>query len=100
MESDQTSELDESTYTLLQNTRVTFGPGIQVLDVQTGFESSYVILGNLPAVVTEDLVRDIASPFGEVIKVTRIHDEHRPSAKTTSAKIQFANSFSFRYPSI
>ncbi|KAI5118605.1 hypothetical protein M0805_004180 [Coniferiporia weirii] len=79
----------EMTVTLLKSTLVTLGPGFRILNVTTGFESRYVLLGNLPVVITEQDVRDIALPFGDILKV----DCRRPQSagKGSTAKVQYAD---------
>ncbi|TDL24556.1 hypothetical protein BD410DRAFT_94217 [Rickenella mellea] len=76
--------------TVLTSTRVTLGPGLEVLDVRTGFESSWILLGNLPPDVTERDIRSVAECYGEVHKIGLPGDDRRKRAKSIAAKIEFA----------
>ncbi|THH07562.1 hypothetical protein EW145_g3293 [Phellinidium pouzarii] len=83
----ETSGLEEMTVTLLKSTRVTIGPGFQILDVMTAFESCYIILDKLPVITTESDVSTIVEPFGDILKI-----ECWKHKTGSGAKVQFANS--------
>lgn len=91
-------EPERLTVTLRKTIVVTFGPGLQVLNIVTGFESSYVLVGNLPLNVTEEDIQRIARRYGSLLSTQLSsteeglqHKSQRYLSKRT-AKIQYADS--------
>jgi hypothetical protein len=79
----------EITLTLLKSTRVTVGNGLQVLDVATSFESSEILVGNLPLNMSASVVRNMVSRLGEVRNVetwTTLPSTH------SQARVSFSSS--------
>ncbi|KAL5527168.1 hypothetical protein ACEPAG_5959 [Sanghuangporus baumii] len=79
------SRPDQLTLTLLKSTRVTFGKGLQVLNVSTAFEPNIVTLGDLPEGISESAVRNIGEPFGELLSI-----ECKQVRSKRSAKLEYA----------
>ncbi|KAG6831462.1 hypothetical protein H0H92_010371 [Tricholoma furcatifolium] len=46
--------------------RIKLGPGFDIQELETGFETPWVYLGNIPARVTEKDIESLLQPFGEV----------------------------------
>ncbi|TFK47596.1 hypothetical protein OE88DRAFT_777872 [Heliocybe sulcata] len=74
---------------VFNSTKVSFGPGFHVVGVVTGFESRWVILSNIPRGTDEGSVRDILSPFGQVIETWRHLDRNHHT--TMSIRARFAD---------
>ncbi|KAG6889660.1 hypothetical protein C0995_015776 [Termitomyces sp. Mi166 len=49
--------------------RVKVGPGFEIQALQTGFETPWIYLGNIPGRVTDKEVADLLQPFGEVADI-------------------------------
>ncbi|KAG5641386.1 hypothetical protein DXG03_005353 [Asterophora parasitica] len=49
--------------------RVKIGPGFMIQELETGFETPWVYLGNVPAHATTEGVADLLRTFGEVLDV-------------------------------
>lgn len=81
--------LEHLTITVLDHTKVKFGPGLQVREVMTGFESRWVVLGNVPPYVSAWDITGILAPFGTVVDVKV--PEGRGSSPMT-VKAQFSSS--------
>ena len=62
---------DAISVNVIDGVHVTFGPGLQVQNVKTGFESRTVILKNIPSKKTSDDIKRLLSPFGDVSHVNR-----------------------------
>jgi hypothetical protein len=74
--------------TVLDHTKVRFGPGFQVQEVTTGFESRWVVFGNVPSNITAADITGILEPFGVVLNVRLIGD----GSPLMTVKAQFSNS--------
>ncbi|KAH9924371.1 hypothetical protein B0H21DRAFT_712463 [Amylocystis lapponica] len=57
------------TIKVLDGTKVTFGPGLGVKQLMTGFESQQIIIENVPHMVKPFEVTEALSVFGEVVSV-------------------------------
>ncbi|KAJ3559158.1 hypothetical protein NM688_g512 [Phlebia brevispora] len=68
--------------------QVTFGPGFDVKEIQTGFESRKIFLKNLPKTVDEAAVRHILDTFGNVVDV-QLSEQARSS--TLLARASFSS---------
>lgn len=55
---------------MLDGTKVTFGPGFEVRQLVTGFESRDVIIRKIPSSTTEEEIRRALEVFGEVSRVS------------------------------
>ncbi|KAG6892676.1 hypothetical protein C0992_012969, partial [Termitomyces sp. T32_za158] len=49
--------------------KVKLGPGFDIQELQTGFETPWVYLGNIPAHVRDEEITDLLKPFGKVVDV-------------------------------
>ncbi|KZT10391.1 uncharacterized protein LAESUDRAFT_423546 [Laetiporus sulphureus 93-53] len=74
--------------TVLDATRVTFGPGFEVQRLVTGFESRQVMFRRIPQGVTSAEVTSVLQPFGETVAVTLYDNVKRDG--TIAAKATFA----------
>jgi hypothetical protein len=54
------------TVDILTYSKVKLGPGFEVLEVTTGFESRWIFIGGLPSSVTTDDILGVLRPFGQV----------------------------------
>ncbi|CCL99795.1 uncharacterized protein FIBRA_01817 [Fibroporia radiculosa] len=77
------------TLRVLDATKVTFGSGLEVKDVVTGFETRQIILKNLPSGVTSSDVTTVLQSFGEVVTVTFPESNHKKDA-IKIARVTFA----------
>ncbi|KZT22729.1 hypothetical protein NEOLEDRAFT_1097174 [Neolentinus lepideus HHB14362 ss-1] len=84
---DEASDVHEMT--VLNSTKVSFGPGFKVINVMTGFESHWVILSNVPRGTDVSQVRNILRPFGEVLETHRNFDRNHHT--TISLRARFAD---------
>ncbi|TBU23636.1 hypothetical protein BD311DRAFT_703528 [Dichomitus squalens] len=81
------SREENITLTILDATKVTFGPGFGVIEVKTGFESRQILLENVPATIAPVDITAALSIFGEVIAVLPVD----PNEGSSSAyKVTFA----------
>jgi hypothetical protein len=51
--------------------RVKVGSGFEVMEIRTGFENSWVQIEHLPQDITEDSIRGLFKPFGQIEDVLR-----------------------------
>lgn len=65
---------------VLDATRVTFGPGFDIQELVTGFESRQVLLKGIPRGVTSAEITNALSHLGEIVTV-RLPDVHKPQGK-------------------
>ncbi|KAF7792439.1 hypothetical protein EIP86_003476 [Pleurotus ostreatoroseus] len=72
----------------VETAQVTFGPGFEVKEVQTGFESRKIFLKEIPGSVDEATIRDILSPFGAVQEIQM--PEVRTKASSMTVRAAFA----------
>ena len=72
---------------VLDATKVTFGPGFEIRRLETGFESRDVYLKKIPASTKEHEIRQILEPFGEVAEV-RFFDK---KSSTMTVRAVFAD---------
>ncbi|KAH0581750.1 hypothetical protein H2248_011432 [Termitomyces sp. 'cryptogamus'] len=49
--------------------RVKLGPGFEIQELQTGFETPWIYLGNISSRVTDKELADLLRPFGEVVDI-------------------------------
>ncbi|PCH44957.1 hypothetical protein WOLCODRAFT_139348 [Wolfiporia cocos MD-104 SS10] len=79
------------TFTVVDSTRATFGPGFEVQQLMTGFETQLVVLKNIRNGVTPANLTEAVKTFGEVVTVTCLENSHARSKKNaTVARIKFA----------
>lgn len=74
--------------TVLEHTKVSLGPGFEVQSITTGFESRWLILGNVASNVIEKTILRTLKPFGQVEEV-RIQTNTN-NAPTTTVRALFA----------
>jgi hypothetical protein len=58
--------LPSMTVTVLEHTKVQLGAGFAIQEITTGFESRWVVLGNILSKATEKTIRRVLTPFGQV----------------------------------
>jgi hypothetical protein len=73
--------------TILDHTKVKIGAGFEIHDVTTGFESRWIVMAKVPSSVSEEEMRRVLQPFGQVVNIKL---PSRQSLALT-AKIQFSN---------
>ncbi|KAF4616334.1 hypothetical protein D9613_008633 [Agrocybe pediades] len=73
--------------TLHNHMRLRLGPGLEVLEFSTGFESRWITISNLPSNIGETKIKSLLKPFGEVLDIRRAPDYNIDPG---SAKVQFA----------
>ncbi|KDQ20330.1 hypothetical protein BOTBODRAFT_170315 [Botryobasidium botryosum FD-172 SS1] len=73
---------------LLASTRVSFGPGAEVLQVITGFESCRVSISNLPHNIPQSDILCLVEPFGDAKKIAIIAKSSPP---TSTAMVDFVH---------
>src|SRR3984957_20844131 len=71
----------------INHSKVKFGPGFQVLDVTTGFESRRIFIAGIPSTLLPDDVARVLKPFGKVVDVKFAE---WISASTMTVKAHFA----------
>ncbi|KAI9065642.1 hypothetical protein FKP32DRAFT_1623772 [Trametes sanguinea] len=76
------------TITMLDSTKVTFGPGFSVQQVVTGFERLQVIIENVPSHVLPASIAPTLERFGKVTAI--LPSDSSPSDSTIAYKITFA----------
>ncbi|KAF8056713.1 hypothetical protein FPV67DRAFT_648613 [Lyophyllum atratum] len=59
--------------------KVKLGPGFDIQELETGFETPWIYLGNVPARATAEDVADLLRPFGNVVDVRLPIRVHNPS---------------------
>ncbi|TBU30635.1 hypothetical protein BD311DRAFT_690392 [Dichomitus squalens] len=67
--------------------KIVYGPGGCVQDIETAFESTIVLLHNIPSSVTHTQLVDLAEPFGPVKSVIII--PARDGVSPTSGRIEY-----------
>lgn len=77
------------TVTVLEHTKVRLGAGFEVQEITTGFESRWVVLGNIQSTVTEKTIRRVLEPFGQV---DDLRVPATPSTPTMTIKALFSTS--------
>ncbi|KAG6837480.1 hypothetical protein H0H93_009023 [Arthromyces matolae] len=62
---------EERTWSVIvrDHAKVKLGSGFQITDLQTGFETPWIYLGNIPSQVQAQEVLDLLLPFGEVVDI-------------------------------
>lgn len=83
------NEASTMTLHVLDAVRVTFGPGLEVQEVITGFESRVVILKNIPCRATPPKIKAALVPFGEVVSVQ--FPESPGTGDSMTVKVTFAD---------
>ncbi|TFY62531.1 hypothetical protein EVJ58_g3795 [Rhodofomes roseus] len=78
------------TLTILNGTRVTYGPGFEVCSVVTGFEPRQIVLGNLPRRITPAAITAALEPFGAVVSVVVSFKANECRKGTAMARVTFA----------
>ncbi|KAI0635309.1 hypothetical protein C8Q77DRAFT_1156616 [Trametes polyzona] len=81
--------LDTMTITVVETTRVTFGPGFAIQQIVTGFETRQIIVEGVPADVVPASVTTELSTFGTVAAVAAV-DSGRDE-ETITYKVTFAS---------
>lgn len=78
---------DAISVNVIDGVHVTFGPGLQVQNVKTGFESRMVILKDIPSKKTSDDIKRLLSPFGDVshVQLPDVRDQKTMTVKATFA---------------
>ncbi|KAL7284092.1 hypothetical protein ACG7TL_001372 [Trametes sanguinea] len=79
---------EDITITVLDSSKVTFGPGFSVQQVVTGFECLQVILENVPSHVSPASITSTLEPFGRVTAIQA--SDSTPADSTISYKVTFA----------
>ncbi|KAF5380051.1 hypothetical protein D9615_006139 [Tricholomella constricta] len=59
--------------------KVKIGPGFEIQELETGFETPWIYLGNIPARVTTEDITDLLRPFGDVVEVRLPSRVNNPS---------------------
>ncbi|CDO73683.1 hypothetical protein BN946_scf185015.g11 [Trametes cinnabarina] len=77
------------TMTILDSTKVTFGPGFSILQVVTGFECLHVILDNVPSAAPPDLITTTMESFGKVASFQQ--SVSSPRDTTLAYKVTYTN---------
>ena len=77
------------TVTVLEHTKVRLGAGFEVQEITTGFESRWVVLGNILSTVTEKTIRRALKPFGQV---DDLRVPATPAAPSMTIKALFSTS--------
>jgi hypothetical protein len=54
---------------VLDGVNVVFGPGLEVQNIKTSFESRTIVIRNVPSKITVGEITDTLRPFGEVLEV-------------------------------
>ncbi|PSR76182.1 hypothetical protein PHLCEN_2v8605 [Hermanssonia centrifuga] len=80
------SDLPESfSVSVLDSVQVTFGPGFEIRDLQTGFESRKVFIRNIPANIDLSTVKEILVPFGDIRDIQFLEQGGKVCTKTVRA---------------
>ncbi|GLB39287.1 hypothetical protein LshimejAT787_0604490 [Lyophyllum shimeji] len=66
---DMSTEVHPWSLRVHDHAKVKLGPGFEILEVATGFETPWLYLTNVPARATADDVADLLRPFGDVLDV-------------------------------
>ncbi|KAG6915137.1 hypothetical protein DXG01_013101 [Tephrocybe rancida] len=68
---DNNATMEGRTWTVKvhDHAKIRIGPGFDIHDLETGFETPWLYLGNVPAHVTDKEVVDLLQPFGEIVDV-------------------------------
>ncbi|KAI0945379.1 hypothetical protein AcW1_001614 [Taiwanofungus camphoratus] len=82
--------LETMNLTVLDSTKVTFGPGFEVQRLVTGFESRQVLVKNLPCHVTPADITATLEPFGEVVTV-QMTEQTKTNGTAVTARVTFTN---------
>ena len=77
------------TVTVLEHTKAQVGPGFTIQDITTGFESRWVVLGNIQSTVTEKTIYRVLKTFGHVEDVRM---PPTPGASSMTVKVLFSTS--------
>jgi hypothetical protein len=72
------------TVDILTYSKVKLGPGFEVLEVTTGFESRWIFIGGLPSSVTTDDILGVLRPFGQV-RFVKFTEQDFQSLRTVKA---------------
>ena len=75
-------------FTFHNHIKVKFGAGFEVQDLVTGFETSWVYIGNVPKRVTEEDITRLLRPHGEVTAVRMMSD---PLTQAMTVKARFSS---------
>ena len=62
---------------MLASTSVTFGPGAAIEDIMTGFESTSIILSNIPEITTQEELASLCDKIPGKPSATLMPDNHR-----------------------
>ncbi|KAG6877559.1 hypothetical protein C0993_006056 [Termitomyces sp. T159_Od127] len=66
---DETMEGRTWTVRVHDHAKVKLGPGFDIQELQTGFETPWIYLGNIPAHVRDKEIADLLQPFGKVVDI-------------------------------
>ncbi|KAG6896065.1 hypothetical protein C0993_008795 [Termitomyces sp. T159_Od127] len=66
---DETMEGRTWTVRVHDHARVKLGPGFNIQELQTGFETPWLYLGNIPAHVRDKEIANLLQPFGKVVDI-------------------------------
>ncbi|KNZ76941.1 Putative uncharacterized protein, chloroplastic [Termitomyces sp. J132] len=61
--------VDANVFKVHDHARVKLGPGFEIQELQTGFETPWIYLGNISSRVTDKELADLLRPFGEVVDI-------------------------------
>ncbi|OCH87766.1 hypothetical protein OBBRIDRAFT_735619 [Obba rivulosa] len=81
---------DTLTIPVLDSTRVTFGPGFEICQLVTGFESRQIFIERLPPDVTSTDLTEELKGFGEIIAVY-LPERLREGATNLTARVTFSS---------